>query len=398
MLTCSETGVSVDKSAIFPKVYCGSRLIAKFLLFTLVTVVSFTLVSCTRAVNTEDARSKSQIPSSEPAVSIPPSTTESQPLTTDSRKSFIRMEIGKPEDLILFDKFEYPVDRNDPDSASIFQQKGKWTSVKTRQSGGRGNGYLYTVNQIPGYSGTFPGGNSRRVLAMEALPGSLDGQTDFYLQYGDGESAAYDNAIPGNVWFQFWIYINYHGNQLSQLDGGNKFIYPCNATYPCGTGKWILSFGSDSYLPHYQSLGRSSKKGAYLVNIAQVHSKAAEITNKRFQEWDRWKLGQTNTSQYMKTNRWTLVKIHLDTSTTSGAYEVWMKPLGGAWTKTTEWISGVTPGFNWSIHSEHVGGHRVIRMPTTIGSGTPDRPRWDSWIYLDDFTIARSEAGLPVYR
>jgi len=111
---------------------------------------------------------------------------------------------------------------------------------------------------------------------------------------------------------------------------------------------------------------------------------------------EEWKLGQTNTSERITANRWTLVKIHLDTSTQSGKYEAWMRPLGGSWTKTAEWIDGVTPGFTWTISANHVGGHRTFRMPSTIGRASGSS-NYDAWIYMDDFAMARSEAGLPLY-
>jgi hypothetical protein len=107
-------------------------------------------------------------------------------------------------------------------------------------------------------------------------------------------------------------------------------------------------------------------------------------------DYNQFKLGQTNVGENLTPNRWTLVKIHIDTSTTSGSYEAWLKPLGGSWVKVAEWIDGVTPDFSWIIPADDVGGHRVLRMPTTINDV-------DSWIYLDDFAMATSEADLPVY-
>lgn len=324
----------------------------------------------------------------------------SSPVSTVLANGNPAASLPKPADLVFFDNFEYVVSRDDVNAVSLFQKKGGWSWAKTRQTGGhgpgyRGNGYLYTVASIPGSNSSFPGNGSGRVLAMEALPGSLGGQTDFYLQYG-GETSKYDNTIPGDVWFQFWIYINHAANQRSQIDGRNKFIYPCNTAYPCRGNKWLLSLGSYSYLPKEVSLGSPSTKGAFLQNGAAMEG-VAELTNNNYAPWDRWKLGQTNTSQHIATNRWTLVKIHLDTSTEAGRYEAWMRPQGGQWSKVVEWISGVTPGFRWRILPDHVGGHRVIRMPTTFGEAAESRPKYDSWIYMDDFAIARSEAGLPLY-
>jgi hypothetical protein len=107
-------------------------------------------------------------------------------------------------------------------------------------------------------------------------------------------------------------------------------------------------------------------------------------------QWNRFKIGQTDLSENLTPNRWTLVKIHYDTSDTSGTFEAWMKPLNGSWVKVAEWIDGVTSDFSWTIPADEVGGHRVFRMPTTIDDV-------DSWIYLDDFAMATLEANLPGY-
>ena len=107
-------------------------------------------------------------------------------------------------------------------------------------------------------------------------------------------------------------------------------------------------------------------------------------------QWDEFKLGQQNTSENIPPNRWTLVKIHYDTSTIQGTFEAWMKPIGGEWVKVAEWIDGVTPNFTWTITAAEVGGHNMFRMPTTVNDH-------DSWIYLDDFAIATTEESLPKY-
>ncbi|MCK4816889.1 hypothetical protein KA005_14055, partial [bacterium] len=88
-----------------------------------------------------------------------------------------------------------------------------------------------------------------------------------------------------------------------------------------------------------------------------------------------------------------LVKVHLDTSTSSGRFESWLKPLGGDWVKVVDWVDGQN-GLSWTVASP--GGHRVFRMPTTIGRATRT-DLYDSWMYLDDFTMANSESDLPVY-
>jgi hypothetical protein len=332
--------------------------------------------------------------------------------TSQSVSVTVRSPPPTPGGLIFFDNFEYEVGRDASNAISIFQQRGLWTGGKTQQSSTGAHGYLYTATSIPGYQGSFPGGASSRVLVMEALPGSLGGQTDFYLQYGNGENAAYDNAVPGDVWFQFWVYVNHYGSQSSHFNTG-KFIYPCNAAYPCHTHKWMMTLSGRSSEPYWQSLGTPTydsptNGSAFMSNIANTlypvddpatpeNESVSTIVNTGADQGNEWKLGHTNTAEHFTANRWTLVKIHLDTSTQSGRYEAWMRPMGGSWTKTAEWISGVTPGFTWTINASHVGGHRVFRMPSTIGEANAAVTSYDVWIYLDDFAIAHSEAGLPSY-
>ena len=303
--------------------------------------------------------------------------------------------VPRPADLVFFDGFEYTAGRDDANAVSIFQQQGGWSWAKTQQSSSGASGYLYTVDRIPGYTGAFPGGSSSRALAMEARPASLNSQTDFYLQYGEGDLAAYDNAIPGNVWFQFWVYINNYGDQLSRMTTRNKLLYPCNGPYPCQLQTWLVYQGGDSLLPSRESLGNPSSGGAFLQNWLNTNN--SDYAALPAPSWEAHRLGQTNTAEYMVANRWTLVKIHFDTSTASGVYEAWMRPQGGNWVKVADWVDGVTSGFTWRVHPGNIGGHRVLRMPTTVPGGSNDA-LYDSWMYIDDFAIARSEAGLPVYQ
>ena len=64
----------------------------------------------------------------------------------------------------------------------------------------------------------------------------------------------------------------------------------------------------------------------------------------------------------------------------------------------TEWIDG-QGGLTWQIQPGDIGGHRVFRMPTTIGPAVVDANHvpYDIWMYLDDFAMAASEAALPQY-
>jgi len=86
--------------------------------------------------------------------------------------------------LIFYDGFEYEVKRDERNAKPAFITEGKWSVVKSQNQRGKGLGYLYTVERIPGYTGVFPGRNSKRVLAIEARSKTFKSQTDFYLQYG----------------------------------------------------------------------------------------------------------------------------------------------------------------------------------------------------------------------
>jgi hypothetical protein len=333
----------------------------------------------------------------------------------DSRQLYLSMSNGKPKSEsdtnsnsssvpIFLDDFEYIVKRDVNDGGEKFKSNG-WFYVKAINAtkNAKGKGYLYTTDRIPGFKGKFPGKDSRRVLAMEALPTSEGGQTDFYLQYGSTRGPV--NTIPANVWFQFWIYPNYYDDpddkedQLSGFTNRNKFIYPCgvpsakNGDYPCKTYEqnWMVLLGGVSASPFWSKLNDPS---------SDLFVKAQQLDHVKYtggKPWNAFKIGQTDLAERIVANRWTLVKLHFDTSTTSGKWEAWLKPLGKDWVKVAEWIDGVTPSFNWKIPSESVGGHRVFRMPTTVNNGNNKTGSYDSWVYLDDFVMAGSEQALPVY-
>jgi hypothetical protein len=289
--------------------------------------------------------------------------------------------------VVFSDRFEYAVSRSDPNAANLFVQNG-WSHAKTQQNATGAKGYLYTVTSIPGYSGPFPGTNSSRVLAMEALPITLQSQTDFYLQYGDGSSSAHANTIPGDVWFQFWIYPQNSGSQISTYGTRNKFMYVCNTDYPCHSHLWMVGNGSPTYDSNNMfPLGHPSR-GEFFWNLSSASG--VSMINDSLDNDNQDQLGPTNASEWMRPNRWTLVKMHMNTTATTGnSWEVWLRPYRGGWRKVSEWIGGRTPGFTWNIPSGSVGGHRVLRMPTTVND--------DYWMYMDDFVMATTESDLPVY-
>ena len=291
--------------------------------------------------------------------------------------------------LVFYDGFEYKVNKS-KDSDRTFKKHG-WSKVKAVNISGRHAGYLYTVDKIPGYKGPFPGKNSGRVLAIQNASATFGSQSDFYLQYGNPRDPNTEQ-VPGNVWFQFWLYPNHYddpanqNDQLSYFDDGFKFIYPTSCGYPSKCEKWIWSPGNLSAEPHWDNLGRGAKDLYFRLGGSNTTKRYAYA-----EKYNAWKLGPQNLDERIVHNRWTLVKIHIDTSGDKGKFELWLKPLGGKFTKVAEWIDGVTPGFSWPLSKSQQGGHQAFRMPTTVN------PNYDWWIYMDDFAMATSEAALPQY-
>ena len=301
---------------------------------------------------------------------------------------------------IFFDNFEYAVSReNDPtnhtDAYNAITNIGGWHHVKAENTQGSGKGYLSTVTEIPGYQGTFPGRNSSSVLLMEARPITLGFETDFYLQYGSG---SVDDEVPADVWFQFWMYPAHFDEQLSQFENRFKFIYPCNGGYGCTSNniKWLNTLGHTTGNPFWANRTIRDTTELYVTTLDPFpNDTSSDFQYAGGPTYDAHKTGHTNISENITHNRWTLVQLHYDTSSSAagGTFEAWLKPLGGSWVKVAEWINGQTVEgelFTWNIPSGQEGGHRLFRMPTTVND-------YDFWIYMDDFAIASSRADLPSY-
>jgi PKD repeat protein len=319
-------------------------------------------------------------------------------------------DVTTSSDMLFSDNFEYRVDRNEsafyPSGVdNPFHNTGGWTAAKAVNVTGSHYGYLYTTMQIPGYAGVFPGDNpTGRVLVVEARAGSMCStsdpicQTDFWLQYGDSAPG----TIPADVWFQFWIYSNRYNDptdqndQISAYANRSKFLYPCNDVdgYPCENQeegnlglKWLFTLGHTTGEPYWANDDITE----VFMTTVDPYNHSINFQGPNTEPGNRFKIGQNDVSDNIRPHRWTLVKLHFDTSGTQGIYEAWIKPLGGSWLQVADWRGGVTADFTWPLTDVGgAGGHKVLRMPTTIDD-------YDSWIYLDDFVMAASENGLPEY-
>jgi len=297
-----------------------------------------------------------------------------------------------PDNVLFYDDFEYNVSRDGSDltiNKSTFLSAG-WSNVKGINLTGGHNGYIYTVTSIPGYAGPFPGRGSNSVLAIEGRAGLFSSQTDFYLQFGDIDNS--DENVPGDVWYQFWMYTNDYGDQRSRFSNRDKLIYPCRGQYSCNVqNNYLLYAGSGSNAPYWtDSLGGP---GATAERYFVLHGNVPSPPQMSVPNEPYAKLGHNLDTYHLVPNQWQLVKLHFDTSGPQGTFEVWIKPLGGEFIKVAEWISGQN-GFTWNVLSP--GGHKMFRMPTTL-PGANNTQFYDSWVYMDDFALAASEDELPQY-
>lgn len=292
-------------------------------------------------------------------------------------------------EIVLRDNFEYTVTKTDASKQTAFIAAG-WTAVKDEVGGSDpgGSGYIYTVSSIDGFNGNFPGSASTKVLMLESLPATFQMQTDFYLQFGDNTNSS---LIPGDVWFQFWIYLQNYGTQVSGVvDAQQKFLYPCNGSYGCHTGHWIWHFGTTAYPTLGSDIGYQNGLRWHLQQPSGWTTISYDGNGQ---------VGNNVNDVYVQPNKWYLVKIHFDTSTTNGTYQLWMREQGVAeFTQLANWVGG-QDGFTMSTTTENLGGHGILKMPTTWGQSTcgSGGECYDAWVLLDDFVIAESESDLPTY-
>jgi hypothetical protein len=269
---------------------------------------------------------------------------------------------------------------------------------QSTQTGGGGRIYTVDVSAIPGHVGPAPG-STARALCINSLAGTTMAQTDFYFQLGRQLG-----DIPANVYFQFWVYVARSGTQLSAFHSREKFIYPTRNTYPAtlanNGGHWIFELASSSSNPanlqapaagDVYALARDGTITSSVPYWNNTDAIANGATNH---------LGQTDASQPMwRPNQWIETRIHFDTSTANGVFEVWTRTAVTNWVKRVEWIGGTTIAgspFTWLIDPLFRDGHAAIRIPTTL-PGPNTTALHDAWIYLQDFAMASSVAALPTY-
>ncbi len=267
-------------------------------------------------------------------------------------------------------------------------------------------GLLYTATSIPGFTGSFPGLNSTRVLAVEAKAGtgasciSPGGwcQTDFYLEYGDTNAGSFD-TVPTDVWFQHWIYVADAVPQRSLFPPTGrlgKWIYPTRNSYPSSNLEWLLNL-SGVMIDDETVMGGSGNELDIGMTSLAVQLNLTDTDGNIFTDGRAYALGTLGYAGTapgrltpMTANQWWLMRIHIDHSVTPGVVEMWIRPRTGAFVKTID--TAATTHVQWNPVNR-TQGHRGFRFPTTMNNyyqnPSAQTTHGDWWIYIDDFAIAR---------
>lgn len=341
---------------------------------------------------------------------------------------------GGGEEPLFVDDFGYTMDKFTPMETKIgIVQAAGWATMK--DSGGPtnnslgANGYWYTLpdDEIPGHESTPSPSLSGRVMCAEALPvtgprPSGPGQTDFYLQLGDGTAG----SLPANFWCQMWILINRTGSQMSGWDSSMKFLYPLHAgqpgtNYPLSNTEiaWLINgdrriattnatINQKDDSPEEGALGLYNQAGASQNSPLVRRGDWQKLTDERaimqahrtgFSESGSTQNEIAHNSRWIRPNAWQLIKFNIDISTTPGRYRFWKRGYGfhasgfKLLADFPETQTGLTSLYD--TVSRDWPGPKTLRFLSTIGKVT--NPVEEAWLYFAGFEIANSEAGLRTY-
>lgn len=254
------------------------------------------------------------------------------------------------------------------------------------------------ATSIPGYSGPMPSGSK----VIRVWTDAINEQADAGVGIGDAGNATYDNYIPADAWWQVAIYINNYGAEVpaNLVDRPMKLFYPCADNYPCGSATYggyflIETARHTSYEPHNSTALSADTTGAMWIVSRDNTEGTPNYTGAA--PGDENKLGQTNLSEWLKPNRWNILKCHTNfTNTSAASLECWLGPMGGAMTKIMSWVGGVAvegSAFSWTV--PRATGHRQMIVPSTQPANNTFPQTL--YTYYDDFTVATTEADLPTY-
>jgi hypothetical protein len=293
--------------------------------------------------------------------------------------------------------------------ASTAMAPGGWSAVKCENGGNpqSGEGYFSIVDAPEGFVGTLPVPESR-CLRMHSVPVELeDGfpnwQTDFYLQ---GHNALGSGNIPANHWGQVWLYSNHTVNEPSRLNNlRNKFIYG-NASASLGEeGSLMMFAGNEAFQTLWNAGWVVDDDGDFFIGCRPWYNSATDegANYPPFGGSITDRLSANLTPKFVKQNRWTLFRWHLDVSGATGSFNYWLRDLidDEDLVHVARWEHGVFPEtFEFNTNAVDRAGCTHFRMPTTCNSPIPSDPPNDLdqwWLYMQGFQIATAENLLRDY-
>lgn len=297
-----------------------------------------------------------------------------------------------PGGAMFFDDFNYVVNKYDPSETKMarFLTVG-WSTIKDEQTQpGRANGYLYTRTSAPG-CGPAPSG---RMLTMEGLGGSLGGQTDFYLQLGNGQAG----DIPARLYVQFDLCLSRDGVEMSNYDGvRDKFLYPLFGSrngYPMAADDTAWLHGLSSYVYDGSTMVPAPEPGAFTFVTGSnpgPHGPRALVSN-QVGSGSGSSMTANVGDPWIRPNRWYTVRFLFDVSGAQGVLRVWIANLGQPLRLVTDYTGGVTPGFSYVTAPLDRLGAKFLRLPSTWG--TVSGVGQDRWLNIDNIRLASSEGAL----
>lgn len=303
---------------------------------------------------------------------------------------------------LFYDDFAYNVSRTDSNKSSPatnpFETTGNWVAFKDEVTAVGAAAYLYTETDKSIVGNIVPNRAGTHFFIFESIGATKDPdqQTDAFLELGDNNIG----DIPADVWFEYWVYAidtgsypGFDGNRFKFIYPNKEINYPASAT---GGVEWLVSMGNENSANGICGVTDIGATGGYYLFSVDSGSDAT------FDALDgsvncasaNHHMGHTEDDgggepiKYIQPNQWTQVRIHIDTSGTTGIFQAWMRGLDEAYVLTHDWRDAVSPHASFGWNPIDANGHRRFRLFTTVPGNVQPSAYQDCFIMLGDFCMA----------